>query len=72
MYCKPENIESINYIHLVITQRPYDGLVQQKAYVLGVIQNLDLGGTLLGTTPVLGLTRVDSLQDAETAKVIQG
>lgn len=63
-------IYNVLTIYLVITEGPYDGLVQQKTYVLGVVQNLDLWGTLLGTTPVLGLTRVDSLQDTEAAKVI--
>lgn len=46
--------------------------MQQEANILGVVKNSDLGGSLLGPAPVLGLPGIHSLQDAQPPEVVQG
>ncbi len=46
--------------------------MHEKPHVLLVVQSLDAGRALLRLLAVLGLARVDSLEDAEVAKLVQG
>lgn len=57
--------------HLVVTQRPHYGLVQQEPYVLGVVQDLDLRGSLLCPTSVFRLSGIDALENAQPAEIVQ-
>lgn len=62
----------IFFTHPVLTELPYNGFVQEELDVLHVVESFDGGVTFLGLPPVVGLSRVNSLQDAQSPEVPEG
>lgn len=45
--------------------------MEQEFDVLGMVEDFDVRGALLRTAAVLGLARVDALEDAQATEVVQ-
>lgn len=57
--------------YFVVTQCPYDRLVQQKLNVLCVVEDSDVGRATLCTASMFRFPWIDAFDDAQSPKVVQ-